>query len=151
MALLPVVGYIAILQWVGQRQDTGPIVVKVSDLHRTKSHSRKIVTNPGIIFGKNKVNKNCTKNIYFRSKYFVASVQISIHTNPFFHCMVTILICCKITVTEVTNVVWHLWLYCNKYMIYLFHFKLYCKGFIAAFNRCIILHWYTINQTNRSR
>ena len=35
-------------------------------------------------------------------------------------------------------------------MIYLFHFKLYLKGFIAAFNRCIILHWHIINQTTQT-
>ena len=49
------------------------VVVKVSDLRRTNSDSRKIVTIPGRTFGKNKVNRNWTKNIYFRSKHLVAS------------------------------------------------------------------------------
>ena len=115
------------------------------------SHSRKIVTIPG---GGGDLTK--IKSAEIERKTFIfgvntlwLSLQIFIHTNLFslydddIHMLRN-----HRYGGQKTNVIWYLWLYCHKYIIYLFHLKLYWKGFIAAFNRYIMLHWYTINQTN---
>ena len=48
------------------------IVDLIDDKAPLVSHSGKIVTIPGRTLGKNKINRNWMKNIYFRSKHLVA-------------------------------------------------------------------------------
>ena len=68
---------------------------------RIYSQSRKIVTIQRRTLGKNKIYRNWIKNIYFEVNTLWHIITNFRPHQSFYHCMAVILICCKITVTEV--------------------------------------------------